>query len=189
LPEKNKNGGKLENKEIDKPSNRFWRSFVTCFDAARRAALMQQGGFLHHVRLLLGILRFRPSIGTLSMTLQHSTGEASNFTSLFASDFLGEDAYCLNKFLRGSRNQYSDFTTVLIVSAGNAFHSLRAWNLMYSAWVKIDDSLPWIELKEAFQTRTEAQEAIKEKLSKVKTKIVELPQRTNTMKVSITVKH
>jgi hypothetical protein len=60
---------------------------------------------------------------------------------------------------------------------------------MYSAWVKIDDSLPWIELKEAFQTRTEAYEAIKEKLSKVKIKIVELPQRRNPMKVSITVKH
>jgi hypothetical protein len=60
---------------------------------------------------------------------------------------------------------------------------------MYSAWVKIDDSLPWIELKEAFQTRTEAQEAIKEKRSKVKIKIVELHQRRNTMKVSITVKH
>jgi len=50
---------------------------------------------------------------------------------------------------------------------------------MYSAWVKIDDSLPWIELKEAFQTKTEAQEAIKEKLSKVKIKIIEMPPRKN----------
>ena len=47
---------------------------------------------------------------------------------------------------------------------------------MYSAWVKIDESLPWIELKEAFQTKTEAQEATKEKLSKVKIKIVEMPR-------------
>jgi len=60
---------------------------------------------------------------------------------------------------------------------------------MYSAWVKIDDSLPWIELKEAFQTKTEAQEAIKEKLSKVKIKIVEMPPRKNQTKASITVKH
>jgi hypothetical protein len=60
---------------------------------------------------------------------------------------------------------------------------------MYSAWVKIDDSLPWIELKEAFQTKTEAQEAIKEKLSKVKIKIVEMPQRKNPIKAPITVKH
>jgi hypothetical protein len=78
---------------------------------------------------------------------------------------------------------------VLIVRAENVCHSLRVWNLMYSAWVKIDDSLPWIELKEAFQTRTEAQEAVREKLSKVKTKIVELPQRRNSMKVAITVRH
>ena len=61
--------------------------------------------------------------------------------------------------------------------------------MMYSAWVKIDDSLPWIELKEAFQTKTEAQEAIKEKLSKVKIKIVEMPLRKNQIKASITVKH
>jgi hypothetical protein len=60
---------------------------------------------------------------------------------------------------------------------------------MYSAWVKIDDSLPWIELKEVFQTKTEAQEAIKEKLSKVKIKIVEMPPRKNQIKASITVKH
>jgi hypothetical protein len=60
---------------------------------------------------------------------------------------------------------------------------------MYSAWVKIDDSLPWIELKEAFQNKTEAQEAIRRKLSKVKIKIVEMPRRKNTTKASITVKH
>jgi hypothetical protein len=48
---------------------------------------------------------------------------------------------------------------------------------MYSAWVKIDESLSWIKPKEAFQTKTEAQEAIKEKLNKVKIKIVEMPRR------------
>ena len=61
--------------------------------------------------------------------------------------------------------------------------------MMYSAWVKIDDSLPWIELKEVFQTKTEAQGAIKEKLSKVKIKIVEMPPRKNPIKASITAKH
>jgi len=60
---------------------------------------------------------------------------------------------------------------------------------MYSAWIKIDDSLPWIELKEAFQTKTEAQEAIKEKLGKVKIKIVKMPPRKNIIKASITIKH
>lgn len=60
---------------------------------------------------------------------------------------------------------------------------------MYSAWIKIDDSLPWIELKEAFQTKTEAQEVIKEKLNKVRIKIVEMPPRKKPIKASITVKH
>jgi hypothetical protein len=49
-------------------------------------------------------------------------------------------------------------------------------NQMYTAWIKIDDSLPWIELKETFQTKTEAEESAKEKLNSVKIKIVKLPQ-------------
>jgi hypothetical protein len=48
-------------------------------------------------------------------------------------------------------------------------------NQMYTAWIKIDDSLPWIELKETFQTKTEAEESAKEKLNSVKIKIVKLP--------------
>jgi len=43
---------------------------------------------------------------------------------------------------------------------------------MYSAWIKLDDSLPWIELEGAFQTKAAAQEALKERQSKVKIKIV-----------------
>jgi len=104
--------------------------------------------------------------------------------------FLWRNAHCLNRFLTVSRNPYSDFTTVLITRTWNVLHRLtRVRNLMYSAWIKIDESLPWIELKEAFQTKTEAQEAIKEKLSRVKTKIVEMPPRKNTIKASITIKH
>jgi hypothetical protein len=60
---------------------------------------------------------------------------------------------------------------------------------VYSAWVKIDDSVPWIELKEIFQTKGEAQEAIKEKLSKVKIKIVSMPPRKSAAKKPIAVKH
>ena len=49
-------------------------------------------------------------------------------------------------------------------------------NQAYTAWIKIDDSLPWLELKEAFQTRLEAQESAKEKLNATKIKIVKVPQ-------------
>jgi hypothetical protein len=48
-------------------------------------------------------------------------------------------------------------------------------NEMYAAWIKIDDSLPWIELRETFQTKTEANEATRKKLKTVKIKIVKTP--------------
>jgi hypothetical protein len=60
---------------------------------------------------------------------------------------------------------------------------------MYTAWIKIDESLPWIELKETFQTKIEAQEAMKEKLSKVKIKIVKMPTKKKPIEASITLKH
>jgi hypothetical protein len=53
---------------------------------------------------------------------------------------------------------------------------LERENQAYTAWIKIDDSLPWIELGEAFQTKLEAHESAKEKLSAVKIKIVKMPQ-------------
>lgn len=48
---------------------------------------------------------------------------------------------------------------------------------MYAAWIKIDDSLPWIELNETFQTKTEAHEIAKEKLSTSQIKVVKVPQQ------------
>jgi hypothetical protein len=62
-------------------------------------------------------------------------------------------------------------------------------NLLYSAWIKIDDSLPWIELEEAFRTKAEAQKAVKERLSKAKIKIAKLPQQKKRIKATIKVKH
>jgi hypothetical protein len=59
---------------------------------------------------------------------------------------------------------------------------------MYSAWIKIDDSLPWIELEEAFRTKAEAQKAVKERLSKAKIKIAELPKQKK-IKATIKVRH
>ena len=49
-------------------------------------------------------------------------------------------------------------------------------NQTYTTWIKIDESLPWIELKETFQTKTEAKVSAKEKLSAVRIKIVKLRQ-------------
>ena len=54
---------------------------------------------------------------------------------------------------------------------------------MYSAWIKIDDSLPWIELEKAFQTKAEAQRAVKEILGKTKIKISKLPKQEKRLKL------
>jgi hypothetical protein len=59
---------------------------------------------------------------------------------------------------------------------------------MYSAWIKIDDSLPWIELEGTFQTKAAAQEAVKERRSKVKIKIVKMSKQEKQM-VTIRVRH
>jgi len=51
---------------------------------------------------------------------------------------------------------------------------------MYSAWIKLEDSLPWIELEEAFQTKAETQKTVQKVLSKVKIRIAELPKKAIT---------
>ena len=60
---------------------------------------------------------------------------------------------------------------------------------MYSACIKIGESLPWIELEEAFQTKAEAQKAVKEILCKAKIKISKLPQQEKDIKAVIRVRH
>lgn len=60
---------------------------------------------------------------------------------------------------------------------------------MYSAWIKLDDSLPWIELEEAFQTKAEAQKAVQEVLSKAKIRISKLPKQEEKGKATIRARH
>ena len=60
---------------------------------------------------------------------------------------------------------------------------------MYSAWIQIDDSLPWIELEEAFQTKAEAQKAVKEILSKTKIQIAKLPKNGKKIKAKVRLRH
>jgi len=58
---------------------------------------------------------------------------------------------------------------------------------MYSAWIKLDNSLPWIELEEAFQTKAEAQRAVQEVLSKVQIKISKLSKKK--IKATVRARH
>ena len=55
---------------------------------------------------------------------------------------------------------------------------------MYTILVKIDETLPWIELQGIYQTKEAAEEA----LNNIRTKIVEVPERKRQIKALITVK-
>ncbi len=45
---------------------------------------------------------------------------------------------------------------------------------LYAVWVKIDESLPWIELEGTYQTKGKARKAAKDFLKTVKVKIVKV---------------
>jgi len=59
---------------------------------------------------------------------------------------------------------------------------------LYAVWVKIDDTLPWIELKEAFETRKEAKKTAEDFLNSVRMKIVQIPEKSKQMKALATIK-
>jgi hypothetical protein len=53
-------------------------------------------------------------------------------------------------------------------------HKLASETGGYGVWIKIADTLPWIELEQAFQTKSEAQSATRQMLNAVKIKIVNM---------------
>jgi|YelNatPaOPRAMG01_1025707.scaffolds.fasta_scaffold00026_148 hypothetical protein len=56
---------------------------------------------------------------------------------------------------------------------------------MYAVWVKIGETMPWIELEGMYKTKTEAQKAAKEILSKVQVKIVRVEVKGKPMKAVV----
>lgn len=59
---------------------------------------------------------------------------------------------------------------------------------LYAVWIRIDETLPWIELKGTYQTRKEARKAAKEFLSKINVKIVKAEKERRQMKAVVTIK-
>ena len=59
---------------------------------------------------------------------------------------------------------------------------------LYAVWIRIDETLPWIELNGVYQTRKEAQEAAKEFLSKINVKIVKAEKERKQMKAVVAIK-
>jgi len=45
-----------------------------------------------------------------------------------------------------------------------------------AVWIKIDESLPWIELKGTYETRTDAKKAAKKCIRRTQVKIVAIPE-------------
>ncbi|MGC8998112.1 MAG: hypothetical protein ACP5JW_01715 [Candidatus Bathyarchaeia archaeon] len=59
---------------------------------------------------------------------------------------------------------------------------------MYAIWVKIDETLPWIELSGTYQTREEARRMAKTLLKKIRVKVVMVEKERRQMKAVVTVK-
>jgi hypothetical protein len=59
---------------------------------------------------------------------------------------------------------------------------------LYAVWIRIDETLPWIELKGEYQTRRDAKKAASASLSMIKIKAVEIPEKRSPIKALALVK-
>jgi len=59
---------------------------------------------------------------------------------------------------------------------------------LHAVWIKIDETLPWIELKGTYETRREAKEAAKNCLGKTQMKIVSMPEKSRQLKAVATIR-
>lgn len=57
---------------------------------------------------------------------------------------------------------------------------------LYAVWIKIDETLPWIELKGRYKTRGEAKGAARELLDRVEIRIVAMPEKKRRVKALAT---
>ncbi|MEM3458242.1 MAG: hypothetical protein QXN36_06450 [Candidatus Bathyarchaeia archaeon] len=59
---------------------------------------------------------------------------------------------------------------------------------MYVVWIKIDETLPWIELKGEYPTKKAAKKAVEEFLHNVNVKFVQIPENRRNIKAIVTTK-
>jgi hypothetical protein len=57
---------------------------------------------------------------------------------------------------------------------------------MYAVWIKIDETLPWIELKGKYSTKREAKKATRDTLDRVEIRVVEMPEKKTRVKALAT---
>ena len=57
---------------------------------------------------------------------------------------------------------------------------------LYAVWIKIDETLPWIELKGKYRTKREAKKAARDVLDRVEIRVVEMPEKKRQVKALAT---
>jgi hypothetical protein len=57
---------------------------------------------------------------------------------------------------------------------------------LYAVWTKIDETLPWIELKGKYKTRVEAKKAARNILDRAEIKLMEMPEKKRRVKALAT---
>jgi len=59
---------------------------------------------------------------------------------------------------------------------------------LYTAWIKLEEQLPWFELKGTYETRREAKEAAERLLNDVQVKIVTITEKPRQIKTVAMIK-
>jgi len=59
---------------------------------------------------------------------------------------------------------------------------------LYSIWIRIDKTLPWIELKGEYETRKEARQAARITIGRIAVKLVNIPQERKHTEALVTVR-
>jgi hypothetical protein len=59
---------------------------------------------------------------------------------------------------------------------------------LHAIWIKIDESLPWIELKGTYGSRKDAKRAAKNCIHRTQVKIVAIPENRKELKAITTMK-
>jgi hypothetical protein len=58
---------------------------------------------------------------------------------------------------------------------------------LYAVWIRIDETLPWIELKGKYKTKRDANKAAREILNHVEIRVVAMPERERREKALATI--
>jgi hypothetical protein len=58
---------------------------------------------------------------------------------------------------------------------------------LYAVWIRIDETLPWIELKKEYATRKEARQAAQYAIGRLAVKLARISQEDKPLKVLATV--